>query len=424
MTGVTGVFYLRNIVAGGCVLGYCFLAVPARRSLVRAFLMELKNLLMAGMAAALTTVAGHIAQAGTTLTNFTSFKPFIGLGYSPFTGSQSPGGTYPTEAQLTFDITNNLISYAGELRTFGMDGTLSNIPAICANFNVPCFPCAYLSSNLADNTNELNTIIAIGNKNYTTTRGLIVGTESLQNGFDPNQLVSNINFVRSSTLNNYPVGTADVPAALMAAPQVVSNCDFVMINLYAYWAQIPATNAALWTLQQWQAFTNAFPGKRVLIGETDWPTAGTNDIFSNPEVVPSLANQALFLSEFTAMAKSNNIEYFIFEYRDEPWKIQEGIGTVEQNWGIVDSNSVKKSSFVSFLSSNFSLRIQSAHTNSVQLLVQTFERDLYSILATTNLAAASWTPLFYFGGDQGTNQTLVTVTNPPARQFYQVRQNF
>ena len=287
---------------------------------------------------AVLALSGISVVHGSNLTNIISFKPFVGLGYSPFTGTETPSygnipANYPTVSQITSDITH-LAFFATEISTYGMDGTLSNIAGICNTYNVKCYPCAYVSTgSLDDTTNELNALIAVGNSNYPTTRGLVVGSESILQGYSPQTLISNINYVRAATHTNIPVGTRDLPGNLTAS--VVAASDFVMADIYAYWANQSITNAAAWTIQQWQALTNSFPGEKVLIGEANWPTAGTNNQFvSNPGVVPSVANQSQFLSEFISMANSNHIEYFIFEYRDEPWKAQEGVGTVEQNWGL------------------------------------------------------------------------------------------
>lgn len=365
---------------------------------------------------------------GSTLTNIPSFKPFVGLGYSPFVGNQTPNqGTYPTVAQITYDLTNSITFLASEIRTFGMDGSLSNIAGICNNYNIKCFPCAYLSSgNPTDNTNELNALIAIGNSNFPTTRGLIVGTEALRAGYDPQLLIDNINYVRAATHTNIPVGTADVPASLLTSPAVVSNSDFVMINPYAYWAQIPIANAATWTIQQWQIITNSFPGKKVIIGEANWPTGGTNSFWNNPSVVPAETNQGMFLADFVSMANSNGIEYFVFEYRDESWKNQEGIGTIERNWGVIDTNNIKKVGFVNYLSTNFSLKMLSGMTNVANILVQTYEENPYSLFAATNLIGSWGSPIKTFNGVLGTNQTPVITTNSTQSEakFYKASQNF
>jgi len=232
--------------------------------------------------------------------------------------------------------------------------------------------------------------------------------------------------VRAMTHTNIPVGTADVPASLLSAPTVVAACDFVMINPYAYWAQQPIANAALWTIQQWQSFTNTYPGKNVIVGEVNWPTGGTNAFWSNSAVVPSVTNQSEFLSDFVSMATSNNIEYFIFEYRDEPWKSQEGIGTLEQNWGVLTTNNLKKQSLTNYLSTNFTMRIVSEKTNSLDILVQTYEKNPYSLVSTTNLLGSFGNQVTNFIAAAGTNQTFLVVTNNTKQKAFFVRglQNF
>jgi exo-beta-1,3-glucanase (GH17 family) len=386
-------------------------------------------------AAAALGLAGLMALQGSAQTNITSFKPFVGLDYSPFTGSETPANgnipaNYPTLSQITNDFTNgvnSIVSLAAEISTYGMDGTLSNIAGICNTYGVKCFPCAYVSTgtpaDAADTASEISALIAVGNSNYPTTRGLVVGSESMLQGYSPQTLISNINYVRAATHTNTPVGTRDLPSNLINNPGVVAASDFVMADIYAYWAQVPVNDAAAWTIQQWQILTNDFPGKDVLIGEANWPTGGTNTQWSNPAIVPSVANQGLFLSNFVAMANSSHIEYFIFEFRDEPWKVQENVGTVEQNWGIIDTNNVKKQSLVDHLSAGFSLEIVSDKTNRAQIVVQTYEGDPYSILGTTNLLEKLSTNLSFVGAS-GTNQTIVTATNGGGQNFYRAMQNF
>jgi exo-beta-1,3-glucanase (GH17 family) len=388
--------------------------------------MSLKHITMAAMT--LFWLYGAAAQPGRALTNIPSFKPFVGLGYSPFLGDESPNyGTYPTTNDIAFDLTNSVTFLASEIRTFGMDGTQSNIAGICSMYNINCFPCAYLNpDDPTDNTNELNALVAVANANYPTTRGLIVGTEPININYDPGLLISNIDYVRAATHTNYPIGTADIPQSFTSNPDVVADLDFVMINVHPYWAKLPVNQAATFTLQVWQAFTNSFPGKRVLIGETGWPTGGTNIYWSDPNVVPSAANQGIYLSQFIPIAKKNNIEYFIFDYRDELWKTQSGNGMVDQNWGLLDTNSIKKQGLVDYLAAGFSMNIRAVANNAVTLSAQTYENNPYTLFSSTNLLSGFGNPITNFVGLPGTNQTLVTVTNigNQAAGFYKAAQNF
>jgi exo-beta-1,3-glucanase (GH17 family) len=363
---------------------------------------------------------------GAAPTNFPSYKPFYGIAYSPFQGNETPNfGVYPSVAEISQDLTNRVAYLCSEIATYGMDGTLSNIPALCNAYGIKCYPCAYLNTNNpADNAYELAALIAVGNQNFPTTRGLIVGSESLLQGYDPSTLISNIDYVRAATHNAVPVGTREVPGMLVNYPDVVAACDFVQADIYAYWAQESVTNAAEWTVQQWQALTEQFPGVKIEIGEANWPTGGTNAYFDDPNVVPSVANQSRFLSEFTSLADSDGIEYFIFALRDESWKVQSGYGTVDTNWGVMDGDSNKKSSLVNLLSAGFDLRLQPVNATSANLVVPTYEADPYLLVSMTNLLVPGAAGNFM--GAAGTNRTVITVTNlggQPAG-FYRVSQNF
>jgi len=363
---------------------------------------------------------------GATPINLSSFKPFVGIAYGPFRDTESPNyGIYPTVAEITQDLTNSVVFLASEITTYGVNNTLSNIPALCNTYNIKCYPCAYVSDlYFQDTTNQINILIAIGNQGYSTTRGLVVGSESILQGYSPSTLISNINYVRAATHTNVPVGTRDIPSSFLNNPSVVAACDFIQADIYAYWAQIPISNAATWTIQQWRSLTNAFPGKPVQIGEANWQTAGTNTFWDNPAIVPSVTNQARFLSEFVGMANSNHIEYFIFELRDENWKVQEGIGTVETNWGVLDGNGNKKASLVSFLSTNFIMRISPTITNTMSLAIQTYEENPYTLWNGTNLQTGLGISVTNFVGTKGTNQTRLVVTNSGKNGFLRAQQKF
>jgi exo-beta-1,3-glucanase (GH17 family) len=395
-------------------------------------------------AAAALGLAGLTALHGASLTNLTSFKPFVGLDYSPFQGTETPmNGNYPqyypTLDQITNDFTsstNSLVSLASEITTYGMDGTLSNIAGICNTYGVKCYPCAYVSSgssaDATDTAYEISALIAVGNQNYPTTRGLVVGSESILQGYSPETLISNINYVRAATGTNVPVGTRDIPSSFTEYPGIVAASDFIMTDIYAFWSaggdyegeSITITNAAAWTIQQWQTLTNAFPGKPILMGEAGWPTGGMTGYSYGG--VPGMSSQAKFLSDFVGMANSNHIEYFIFEYRDELWKVNENttIGTVEQNWGLLDTNSSKKQSLVDYLSTNFSMKVLSAKTNHTQIAVQTYEGNPYSLLGTTNFLENFNNLNTNFTGAPSTNQTAISVTNSGKQQFFKAMQDF
>ncbi len=76
---------------------------------------------------------------------------------------------------------------------------------------------------------------------------------------------------------------------------------------------------------------NQFPGKRVVIAEFGWPSAGYN--LRNAE--PGPFEQAKVLRNFVARADAIGMEYNIVEAIDQPWKYFEG--GVGPYWGILNA---------------------------------------------------------------------------------------
>ena len=60
----------------------------------------------------------------------------------------------------------------------------------------------------------------------------------------------------------------------------------------------------------------AYPGKRIVIAEFGWPSAGYN----RHEAVPDPLIQAAVLRAFVSRAEAMGIDYNIIEAYDQPWK--------------------------------------------------------------------------------------------------------
>ena len=75
----------------------------------------------------------------------------------------------------------------------------------------------------------------------------------------------------------------------------------------------------------------AFPGKRIVIAEFGWPSAGYNQKAANP----GQFEQAVVLRNFVSRAEKIGMEYNIVEAIDQPWKFFEG--GVGPYWGILNA---------------------------------------------------------------------------------------
>ena len=82
----------------------------------------------------------------------------------------------------------------------------------------------------------------------------------------------------------------------------------------------------------YQLLRDKFPGKRIVIAEFGWPSAGYN--LRNAE--PGTFEQASVLRNFVTRAEAIGMEYNIVEAIDQPWKFFEG--GVGPYWGILDAS--------------------------------------------------------------------------------------
>jgi hypothetical protein len=91
----------------------------------------------------------------------------------------------------------------------------------------------------------------------------------------------------------------------------------------------------------WGAFSttiNRARRKRIVIGETGWPSSGS-PFQNSSKSLPSVPNAQYFLNSFICEAKRKNIEYYYHEAFDADWKRSDVNATDQEfHWGIFNSN--------------------------------------------------------------------------------------
>jgi len=268
-------------------------------------------------------------------------KKFVGVCYGPFRDNEAPG-FYPTLEEMREDV-YFLKNLASSIRTYSMSGNLSEIPRICEDVCLDCYPGAWISKQKKDNEIEIQRLIEAA-RNVSCVKGLIVGNEVLLRGdVTEDDLIEYIRMVKNST--NLPVTTGEIWSVWENHPKLVENVDFLLVHIHPYWEGISCDNATGYVVEKWEDLKRRFPEKEIVIGETGWPTSG--DMLGG--AVPSEENQKTFLEDFKKSAEEKGIRYFYFEAFDEKWKgILEGAGSSEENqkiedgvgehWGIYYSN--------------------------------------------------------------------------------------
>lgn len=286
---------------------------------------------------------------------------FIGVNYGPFhRAGQSPDLTshLPAE-QIVADL--GAISAAGfrYVRTFGLDNGLNQIVPLGhgrfphLKFFLGVYVCALNHDDKANSHStraQMDEAIRLANS-FDTVEGIVVGNECLagepeacRQPVSIEQLIGDLDYVRQRL--NAParsrVRVTTAMSMLAAVKQyetqgrrVAEHCDIVMVNIYPFFDRVAVADAAGTVFPgalQHVSRLYAHTGKRLMVGETGWPSAGP----ANGAAVPGGENQAHYLRSLSRYATSNGVSVFLFEMFDEPWK--SAFESVGPHWGLFDGD--------------------------------------------------------------------------------------
>lgn len=130
---------------------------------------------------------------------------------------------------------------------------------------------------------------------------------------------------------NVPVTTGEIWNIWRDHPQLANSVDFIAAHVLPYWENFTDKQAVDQAVAMFQLLRDQFPGKRIMIAEFGWPSAGYN--LSN--AVPGAFEQASVLRNFVTRAEAIGMDYNIVEAIDQPWKFFEG--GVGPYWGVLNA---------------------------------------------------------------------------------------
>ena len=136
--------------------------------------------------------------------------------------------------------------------------------------------------------------------------------------------------VKRST--NVPVTTGEIWNVWIEHPELVSAVDYIAAHILPYWEGFSDKQAVDQAILIYDKLRAAYPGKRIVIAEFGWPSAGYN----LKDAEPGRIEQAIVLRDFVSRAEAYGIDYNIVEAIDQPWKIFEG--GVGPYWGLFDAS--------------------------------------------------------------------------------------
>ena len=251
------------------------------------------------------------------------------VSYAPFEGSAHPdSGAFARAAQIRADL-KLLAPLARAIRTYSATGGVELVPGIATEFGLRVTAGAWIDKNRDRNEREIRSVIE-QTKRHSNINGVIVGNETIFRGEQKvSDLIGMIQRVKRST--NVPVTTGEIWHVWIEHPELVSAVDYIAAHILPYWEGFSETQAVDQAVVIYDKLRKAYPGKRIVIAEFGWPSAGYNYKNANPGRI----DQAVVLRDFVTRAEAYGIDYNIVEAIDQPWKIFEG--GVGPYWGIFDA---------------------------------------------------------------------------------------
>lgn len=261
-----------------------------------------------------------------------SYSPFHRPGQSPLLKTSVIG-----RSQIDADLAQIARSFHC-VRTYSVARGLAELPALARKHGLRVLLGLWIGSEAEDNELEIAQGLAVIKRDADVIDAVIVGNEVLLRRDQPAAaLVSYLRRVRAAT--TLPITYADVWEFWLRYPEVLEATSFVTVHILPYWEDepIPAGRAVDHVLDVYARVHDAFPGRRILIGETGWPSAGRQ----REGALPSLVNQATFVRTFARIAEERALDYNLVEAYDQPWKRQLE-GTVGGHWGYFDAQGAEK----------------------------------------------------------------------------------
>ena len=251
------------------------------------------------------------------------------VSYAPFEGTAHPDvDNIPTVEKIRDDL-KKLSTITRAIRLYSSTGGVELVPPIAAEFGLKVTVGAWIDKSNERNEREIDAAINLARHNSNVI-GVVVGNETIYRGEQKvDDLIELIKRVKKSV--NVPVTTGEIWNIWRDYPQLAYSVDFIAAHVLPYWENFTDKQAVDQAVAMFQLLRDQFPGKRIVIAEFGWPSAGYN----LRNAVPGAFAQATVLRNFVNRAEAIGMDYNIVEAIDQPWKFFEG--GVGPYWGILNA---------------------------------------------------------------------------------------
>jgi exo-beta-1,3-glucanase (GH17 family)/cellulose synthase/poly-beta-1,6-N-acetylglucosamine synthase-like glycosyltransferase len=251
------------------------------------------------------------------------------VSYAPFEGTAHPDvDNIPNAEKIRADM-KALAPLTRAIRLYSSTGGVEMVPPIANEAGIKVTVGAWIDKNADRNEREIQSAIDLAKHNGNV-NAIVVGNETIYRGEQKiDDLIKLIQRVKGSV--NVPVTTGEIWNIWLEHPELASSVDFIAAHILPYWEGFSDKQAVDQALIIYQKLRDAFPGKRIVIAEFGWPSAGYN----LQNAMPGPFEQAVTLRNFVNRAEAIGMEFNIVEAIDQPWKFFEG--GVGPYWGILNA---------------------------------------------------------------------------------------
>src|ERR1700681_656719 len=250
------------------------------------------------------------------------------VSYAPFERGHIVADSVADSEKVRADL-KKLSTLTRAVRLYSSTEGSELVPPIANEFGLKVMVGAWIDKNTERNEREISAAIDLAKHNGNV-NGIVVGNETIYRGDQKiDDLIKLIQRVKGSV--NVPVTTGEIWNIWLEHPELASSVDFIAAHILPYWEGFSEKQAVDQALIIYQKLRDAFPGKRIVIAEFGWPSAGYN----LKSARPGPFEQAVTLRNFVSGAEAIGMEYNIVEAIDQPWKYFEG--GVGPYWGILNA---------------------------------------------------------------------------------------
>src|SRR6267143_4651202 len=196
------------------------------------------------------------------------------VSYAPFEGTAHPDvDNIPSSEKIRADL-KTLAPLTRAIRLYSSTGGVELVPPIAAEFGLKVTVGAWIDKNADRNEREIDSAINLAKRNSNVI-GVVVGNETIYRGEQKvEDLIDLIKRVKKSV--NVPVTTGEIWNIWRDNPKLGYSVDFIAAHVLPYWENFTDKQAVDQAVDRFNLLRDIFPGKRVVIAEFGWPSAGYN----------------------------------------------------------------------------------------------------------------------------------------------------